>query len=50
MKEHACLNEQAPSERNYRICITGNNVSAFQAFTREFLGIQSSLVEKVSVT
>lgn len=49
MKEHACLNEQAPSERNYRICITGNNVSAFQAFTREFLGIKSSLVEKVSV-
>ena len=49
LSEHACLNQQPASMRNYRICITGSDTENFSSFTREFLGIESISVEQVNV-
>lgn len=49
LSKHAWLNEQTPSERKYRICITGSDTKDFSTFTGEFLGIELSSVEQVDL-
>ena len=49
LSTHKCLNQQLPSQRTYRICITGNDTKNFSTFTSEFLGIESSSVEQVDI-
>ena len=49
LSEHAYLNLQKPSERKYRICITGSDTKDFLTFTQEFLGIELSSVEQVDI-
>jgi len=49
LKDRGCLNQQQASERQYRICISGNNTEKFSSFTCEFLGIESCSVEQVVI-
>jgi glutamate racemase len=46
----SCLNQQKPSERKYRICITGKNTKNFLTFTEEFLVLKLSSIEQVEIS
>jgi glutamate racemase len=49
LSARACLNQQPVSERQYRLCISGNNTEKFSSFTYEFLEIESCSVEQVVI-